>query len=220
METCFTLAPPVGSDGPTLQWSGKRLLQTAAYCPARCIERYGGGGGADRLFLGDNHAVLRHLLRDYRGVTPQLLREKGIRLLLCDLDYTLAPKSVKVPNDGVKLWIDTLKAAGITVMILSNNRSGKRVNDFCRALGIDYEGHAQKPLPRGLRRAMSRAGVTPAETAMLGDKLLTDVLAANLSGVTALMVEPVGGAVTLWQKVLHALQAPFKAMAREKEELS
>lgn len=67
METCFTLAPPVGSDGPTLQWSGKRLLQTAAYCPARCIERYGGGGGADRLFLGDNHAVLRHLLRDYRG---------------------------------------------------------------------------------------------------------------------------------------------------------
>ena len=105
-------------------------------------------------------------------------------------------------------------------MILSNNRSGKRVNDFCRALGIDYEGHAQKPLPRGLRRAMSRAGVTPAETAMLGDKLLTDVLAANLSGVTALMVEPVGGAATLWQKVLHALQAPFKAMAREKEELS
>ena len=31
------------------------------------------------------------LLSDYRGVTPQLLREKGIRLLLCDLDYTLAP---------------------------------------------------------------------------------------------------------------------------------
>ena len=157
---------------------------------------------------------------DYRHIDPAFFTRHGIRLLLCDLDYTLAPKSVKVPNDGVKLWIDTLKAAGITVMILSNNRSGKRVNDFCRALGIDYEGHAQKPLPRGLRRAMSRAGVTPAETAMLGDKLLTDVLAANLSGVTALMVEPVGGAVTLWQKVLHALQAPFKAMAREKEELS
>ena len=33
------------------------------------------------------------------------------------------------------------------------------------------------------------------------------------------MVEPVGGAVTPWQKVLHAMQAPFKAMAREKEEI-
>ncbi len=157
------------------------------------------------------------LLRDYRGVTPQLLHERGIRLLLCDLDYTLAPKSVKTPPDGVKPWIDGLKAAGITVMILSNNRSGRRVDDFCRALEIDYVGHAQKPLPRGLRRAMAKVGAAPAETAMLGDKLLTDVLAANLAGAAALMVEPAGGAVTPWQKVLHALQAPFKAMAREKE---
>ncbi len=157
------------------------------------------------------------LLRDYRGVTPQLLHERGIRLLLCDLDYTLAPKSVKTPPDGVKPWIDGLKAAGITVMILSNNRSGRRVDDFCRALGIDYVGHAQKPLPRGLRRAMAKVGAAPEETAMLGDKLLTDVLAAHLAGAAALMVEPAGGAVTPWQKVLHALQAPFKAMAREKE---
>ena len=46
-----------------------------------------------------------------------------------------------------------------------------------------------------------------------GDKLLTDMLGANLSGVTALMVEPAGGARTPWQKVLHALQAPWKHLA-------
>jgi hypothetical protein len=45
--------------------------------------------------------------------------------------------------------------------------------------------------------------------------LLTDVLAANRAGVLALMVEPVGGPVTLWQKVLHTLQRPFKALCRE-----
>ena len=154
---------------------------------------------------------------DYRHIDPAFFTRHGIRLLLCDLDYTLAPKSVKTPPEGVKPWIDRLKAAGITVMILSNNRSGKRVNEFCHQLGIDYVGHAQKPLPKGLCRAMDKAGVTVGETAMLGDKLLTDVLAANLSGVTALMVEPAGGAVTPWQKVLHAMQAPFKAMAREKD---
>lgn len=156
------------------------------------------------------------LLCDYGDVTPALLQEKGIRLLLCDLDFTLAPKSVKTPPAGVKAWIDSLKAAGITVMILSNNRSSRRVSDFCRTLGIDYVGHARKPLPTGLRRAMIQAGAKEAETAMLGDKLLTDVLAANLSGVTALVVEPAGGAITPWQKVLHAMQSPFKAMAREK----
>ena len=35
----------------------------------------------------------------------------------------------------------------------------------------------------------------PAHTAMLGDKLLTDMLAARRAGVTALMVEPLGGPV-------------------------
>ena len=55
-----------------------------------------------------------------------------------------------------------------------------------------------------------------AHTAMLGDKLLTDCLAAKRAGVLALTVEPVGGAVTLWQRVLHAMQAPFKTACRRR----
>ena len=65
METCFTLAPPAGSDGPTLQWSGKRLLQTAAIVPRAASSVTAAAKGRTG-FLGD-HAVLRHLLRDYRG---------------------------------------------------------------------------------------------------------------------------------------------------------
>ena len=45
--------------------------------------------------------------------------------------------------------------------------------------------------------------------------LLTDVLGARRSGVLALMVEPLGGPVGAWNHVLHALQAPFKAMTKE-----
>ena len=156
------------------------------------------------------------LLAAYDNVTPALLEEKGVHLLLCDLDYTLAPKSVKTPPQGVKAWIDGLKAAGITVMILSNNRSSKRVDDFCHALGIDYVGHAQKPSPKGLRRAMAKAGVHARETAMLGDKLLTDMLGANRAGVLPLMVEPLGGPQGAWNHVLHALQRPWKAASRKK----
>ena len=67
---------------------------------------------------------------------------------------------------------------------------------------------------------MARSGADRAHTAMLGDKLLTDMLAANRCGVLALMEEPLGGAVTPWQKVLHALQAPFKAVCRRRVEKS
>ena len=156
------------------------------------------------------------LFSDYSGITPELLHKKGIKLLLCDLDYTLAPKAVKTPPEGVKAWIDGLKAAGITVMILSNNRSPVRVERFCRDLGITYEGHAGKPSVKGFRRAMVRCGVTPRETAMLGDKLLTDMLGANRAGVLPLMVEPLGGPRGAWNKVLHGLQRPWKAASLKK----
>ena len=102
-------------------------------------------------------------------------------------------------------------------MIVSNNRSGRRVRVSCADLGVAYQGRAGKPSTRGLRSAMARAGVDRSATAMLGDKLLTDVLAARRAGVLALMVEPAGGAVTPWQKVLHALQAPFKAVCRRRQ---
>lgn len=150
------------------------------------------------------------LFKVYEEVTPALLHELGVTLLLSDLDFTLATKFTQRPDDRLKHYIKELKTAGIDFMIVSNNRSGRRVDAFCKELNVPYQGHAGKPSPRGIYEAMRRAGRTAAHTAMLGDKLLTDCLAAKRAGVLALTVEPVGGPVTLWQKVLHALQAPFK----------
>ena len=155
------------------------------------------------------------LYRAYTDITPEMLRSWGIRLLLCDLDYTLAPRSVLQPDAQVLSWVQAMKESGIEVMILSNNRSSERVELFCKDMGITYVGHAGKPAKRGYREAMAKAGVTEKETAMLGDKLLTDVLGAKRSRVLALMVEPLGGPVGKWNHILHMLQAPFKAMTKE-----
>ena len=158
----------------------------------------------DRIFSG------------YGAIAPEMLRTWGVRLLLSDLDFTLAAKSTQHADQALKNWIAALRDSGIAFMIVSNNRSGKRVDAFCAELGIPYQGHAGKPSPRGLQAARARTGAAPEETAMLGDKLLTDVLAARRAGVLSLMVEPVGGAVTVWQKVLHSLQAPFKAVCNRR----
>ena len=152
----------------------------------------------------------------YADITPDYLTEQGITLLLSDLDFTLAAKKTTRPDQPLRDWIAGLAAHGIGFMIVSNNRSGRRVTEFCADLGVPYQGHAGKPSTKGLEAAMARAGTDRAHTAMLGDKLLTDMLAANRAGVLALMAEPVGGPVTAWQKVLHALQAPFKAACRRR----
>lgn len=152
----------------------------------------------------------------YEDITAEYLSENHVTLLLSDLDFTLAAKSTRRPDQNLRDWISSLSAAGIGFMIVSNNRSGTRVTEFCADLGVPYQGHAGKPSTKGLEAAMAQAGTDRAHTAMLGDKLLTDMLAANRTGVLALMVEPVGGAVTLWQKVLHTLQMPFKAASRRR----
>lgn len=158
------------------------------------------------------------VLQQYTDVTGQQLRQWGVELLLCDLDYTLAPRSVAEPDDALRRWLQDCQAVGTTVMILSNNRSSRRVETFCRQLGIRYVGHAGKPSPRGYREAMALAGTAPEHTAMLGDKLLTDVLGAKRSGVLALMVEPLGGPVGAWNQLLHLLQRPFKAISKRRNE--
>ena len=162
-------------------------------------------------------SLIPHQVFDrYGDITVEYLREQNITLLLSDLDFTLAAKSTRRPDQALRDWIAALANSGIAFMIVSNNRSGTRVTEFCADLGVPYQGHAGKPSTRGLEAAMDRAGTDRAHTAMLGDKLLTDMLAANRAGVLALMVEPVGGAVTPWQKVLHGLQAPFKAVSRKR----
>ena len=140
---------------------------------------------------------------DYTAVTPDFLRAHGVTLLLTDLDYTLAPKSVREPDDAVRVWLAALAAAGVTVAVLSNNRSPRRVQRFCAGLGIDFVGHAQKPSRKGYRRALEKFKTPQEHTAMLG--------------VLALMVEPKGGARGPWQKVLHALQEPFKRASAHDE---
>lgn len=156
------------------------------------------------------------LFPSYRAVTVEFLQRQGICLLLCDLDYTLAPRCVSTPDDALRQWLEALSSAGIKAVIVSNNRSCRRVETFCRDLPISWRGRAGKPRPGALRAAMAAAGISPEHTAMLGDKLLTDVLGAHLAGIRAVMVEPLGGPRGAWNCVLHLLQRPFKAACRRK----
>ena len=41
----------------------------------------------------------------YGQITPEYLKSRGVKLLLSDLDFTLAPKSVRRPNEDLRKWI-------------------------------------------------------------------------------------------------------------------
>ena len=141
------------------------------------------------------------------------LAARGITLLLADLDNTLAPYGVPLPTDEVRAWNEELKAAGVTLFVLSNNRHADRPRVFCEALGIPFIGHAGKPKAGSFFRAMERMGVSPAQTAIVGDQIFTDVLGGNRAGVTTILVKPIRLAGNPGRYLRYAAELPFRALS-------
>ena len=133
--------------------------------------------------------VPAYYFSDIYAIDLACLRARGVKLLLADLDNTLVPYGVAEPNHQVRAWKAALEAAGITLFILSNSRRPGRAQRFAQALGVPYEGHAGKPKRGGFQRAMARMGVTPEETAIVGDQIFTDVFGGNRMGALTCYVQ-------------------------------
>ena len=124
----------------------------------------------------------RFLADDIYQITGEALQRRGIRLLLADLDNTLAPYGAPVPDERLKAWRDELAEHGVTLFILSNNRHESRPRIFAEALDVPYIGHAGKPKTASFFKAMERMKAAPEQTAIVGDQIFTDILGATGRG--------------------------------------
>ena len=123
-------------------------------------------------------------------ISPEFLKKHGIKGLILDVDNTLATHDHPVPAEGIKEWLESMRAADIKLIIVSNNDSA-RVKPFADPLGLDFVSDGGKPLKRGYAAAMKKMGLSPRETAAVGDQLFTDVWGAHNAGITMLYVEPI-----------------------------
>ncbi|MBR6337439.1 MAG: YqeG family HAD IIIA-type phosphatase [Ruminococcus sp.] len=123
-------------------------------------------------------------------ITPGFLKSKNIKALILDLDNTLTThNNPEVPKKSLD-WVNTMKSAGISLIIVSNNHP-PRVKPFADKLGIDFECEGKKPLTFGYTRAIKRLGIPKNNVASVGDQIFTDVLGCNLKGIRSLFVFPI-----------------------------
>ena len=157
------------------------------------------------------------LISDYyfdqiTDITVEFLHDRGITLLLLDLDNTISPYGIDTPKTEILQWVETMKNGGITLFFVSNNRSD-RAKNFAEQLEIAYINRAAKPCKKGLIQAMQLTGKKITETALVGDQSYTDVLAANRAGVTSILVQP----ISLKNPLLalrYGLELPFRGRSR------
>ena len=118
------------------------------------------------------------------------LKSKKIKAFIFDIDNTLATYAMPVADEITAAWVKKLKADGFKIFIVSNNDK-ERVRIFSENIHVPYFGKALKPLGIFLRRACKSMGVTPKETALVGDQLFTDVWGGNLLNMTTVLVKPI-----------------------------
>lgn len=131
-----------------------------------------------------------YMFRTFDEITPEFLRELGVKAILADIDNTLAPYEQPEPDQRIKGWIASLAEAGIGIAFVSNN-DWERVNRFNATLGAPAYAKSGKPFKKNLVKAMNDLGGTLETTVMLGDQLLTDALAGHNLGVKCLIVPPI-----------------------------
>lgn len=123
-------------------------------------------------------------------ISPERLKEKGIRGIITDLDNTLVEWDRPAATPKLVEWLKSMKDAGIQVTIVSNN-SELRVKSFADPLGIPFIYKARKPMGKAFRKALHLMDVKREEVVVIGDQLLTDVVGGNRLRLHTILVVPV-----------------------------
>lgn len=127
------------------------------------------------------------MINSIYAVSPAQLKERGIRAVFSDLDNTLIAWNNPDGTPELRQWMTELREAGIPLIVISNN-SKERVAKA--NLDLPFVSRSLKPLSFGINRARTKLGLKKSEVVMVGDQLMTDMVAANEAGVRSILVKP------------------------------
>jgi len=159
--------------------------------------------------------VPQYTFRSITDVTTGFLEQLGIKFLMLDLDNTIAAYNEHVLIDDIFSWIEGIRNSGVELFLISNTTRLKRVQAFAESIGVDYIMQSYKPSPVSLQRAMKIKGHNSGESALAGDQVFTDALAANRAGVVSIIVRP-RRFTNPFLALRYCFEVPFRAMCKNK----
>ncbi len=162
-----------------------------------------------KLFLPEEY------VKNIFEITPQFLKERGVKGVITDLDNTLVEWDRPSAPPKLKEWFKSMEQNGISVTIVSNNNE-KRVRSFSEPLGISFIPKAKKPMGQAFRKALHTMGLKKNEVVVIGDQLLTDVLGGNRSGLKTILVVPVASTDGFWTRFNRRVERKILSVLKRK----
>ena len=123
-------------------------------------------------------------------IDPEFFVKHGVKTLFIDLDNTLDSFKAREPQERTVELIANLKKAGLTPVMISNNKA-KRVGPYAKALGIEYLSSARKPFASKILKEMERRGLSNDDVMLVGDQMMTDVLAGHRAKIRVVLTEKI-----------------------------
>lgn len=123
------------------------------------------------------------------NLTPDILKQQGLKGLVLDVDETLVPFRAAQVSEELLPWVEEVRQIA-SLWLVSNNISEARIRRIGKALDLPYISGAGKPSRRKVRRAVEAMQLPVEQVGMVGDRLFTDVLAGNRLGLFTILVEP------------------------------
>ena len=154
------------------------------------------------------------IIESVTDLTPDMLLERGIELLMLDFDNTIVPYTTDIPEPLMEQWLYDMKQSDVKICVVSNSKN-QRVRIFCKNYGIDCITHAKKPFPKGIRECLAKYGLPAEKCALAGDQIFTDTMGARGCGVTAILVTAIDNH-NIWLKLRHVAELPFIFLARNR----
>ena len=123
-------------------------------------------------------------------IDPDFFKKNGVKTLFIDLDNTLDSYKARTPNEKSINLINNIKETGVTPVIISNNRP-ERVCGYADGLGIEFLASARKPFSKRIKKELARRGLKNDEVMLVGDQMMTDVIAAHGAKIRVVLTEKV-----------------------------
>lgn len=127
------------------------------------------------------------------------LKNRGIRLILSDLDNTLISYDEDIPTKENLEFFNKIQELGMEIVLVSNNIP-PRIQKYTEKLDILGFANARKPSRRGLRKAHQSSvdNYSLDEVCLIGDQLMTDVFGANRYKIYSILVNPIKKKTEKW----------------------
>ena len=149
------------------------------------------------------------------------LYAEGKRIILSDLDNTLASYAEKRPSLSLKELYQEIIKYGFKIYLVTNNNNN-RLLEFIKEFPVTgYLIKARKPQGKRLKKFIETENLNSREIIAIGDQLLTDTIAYRKNNLDTILVKSIDRKTEHWYTKINRLREKnlLKRIKKENQEI-